>query len=66
VRDAALPDDVQIGDVLAVPVTGAYSYSMASNYNKIARPAVVFVHDGHARVVVRRETDDDLVRLDQV
>jgi diaminopimelate decarboxylase len=66
VRDAALPDDVQVDDVLAVPVTGAYSYSMASNYNKVTRPAVVFVRDGHARVVVRRETDDDLVRLDEM
>ena len=46
------------------PVTGAYGYSMASNYNKVPRPAVVFVRDGAARVVVRRETLDDLVRLD--
>jgi diaminopimelate decarboxylase len=65
VRDAALPEDITVGDVLAMPVTGAYSYSMASNYNKVTRPAVVFVRDGEARVVVRRETDDDLVRLDE-
>jgi diaminopimelate decarboxylase len=65
VRDAHLPADVQVGDVLATPVTGAYAYSMASNYNKVARPAVVFVRDGAARVVVRREDLDDLVRLDQ-
>jgi diaminopimelate decarboxylase len=64
VRDARLPDDVTIGDVLAVPVTGAYGTAMASNYNKVLRPAVVFVRDGTARVVVRREQDDDLVRLD--
>jgi diaminopimelate decarboxylase len=64
VRDATLPADVQIGDVLAIPVTGAYGHSMASNYNKVLRPAVVFVSDGRARVVVRRETDADLVRLD--
>ena len=64
VRDAALPDGVQIGDVVAIPVTGAYGHSMASNYNKVTRPAVVFVRAGKARLVVRRETDDDLVRLD--
>jgi diaminopimelate decarboxylase len=66
VTDARLPDGVQVGDLLAVPVTGAYGYAMASNYNKVPRPAVVFVRDGQARVVVRRETPDDLVRLDQV
>jgi diaminopimelate decarboxylase len=66
VRDAALPDDVEVGDVLAVPATGAYGYSMASNYNRLPRPAVVFVRDGEARVVVRRESLDDVVRLDDV
>jgi diaminopimelate decarboxylase len=65
IADARLPEGVQVGDLLAVPVTGAYGYSMASNYNKVPRPAVVFVRDGRARVVVRRETPDDLVRLDQ-
>ena len=64
VADARLPADTVVGDVLATPVTGAYGYSMASNYNKVARPAVVFVSDGEARVVVRRETDEDLLRLD--
>jgi diaminopimelate decarboxylase len=64
VTDARVPADTSVGDVLATPVTGAYGYSMASNYNKVPRPAVVFVADGAARVVVRRETDDDLVRLD--
>ncbi len=64
VRDAALPADIEVGDVLATPVTGAYGYAMASNYNKIPRPAVVFVDDGDARVVTRREMLDDLVRLD--
>jgi diaminopimelate decarboxylase len=53
-----------VGDVVATPVTGAYGYSMASNYNKVPRPAVVFVADGSARVVVRRETLDDMTRLD--
>ena len=64
VRDASLPSDVRVGDVLCTPVTGAYGHSMASNYNKVPRPAVVFVSGGRARVVVRRETLDDLVRLD--
>jgi diaminopimelate decarboxylase len=64
VSDARVPADLQVGDVIATPVTGAYGYSMASNYNKVPRPAVVFVRDGEARVVVRRETMDDLLRLD--
>jgi diaminopimelate decarboxylase len=64
VADARVPADLAVGDVLATPVTGAYGYAMASNYNKVPRPAVVFVADGSARVVVRRECDDDLVRLD--
>jgi diaminopimelate decarboxylase len=66
VRDAHLPADVAVGDILATPVTGAYAHSMASNYNKVLRPAVVFVHEGRARLVVRRETPADLVRLDSV
>ena len=61
VRDAHLPADVAVGDVLVTPVTGAYGHSMASNYNLVPRPAVVFVRDGAARVVVRRETFADLV-----
>ena len=65
VRNAHLPADLAVGDIVATPVTGAYGHSMASNYNKVPRPAVVFVADGEARVVVRRETLDDLVRLDQ-
>jgi diaminopimelate decarboxylase len=64
VRDAHLPADVAVGDVLVTPVTGAYAASMASNYNVVPRPAVVFVHDGDARLVVRRETLDDLVARD--
>jgi diaminopimelate decarboxylase len=64
VRDARLPADLAIGDILATPVTGAYGHSMASNYNKVGRPPVVFVRDGRARVVVRRETYDDLLNLD--
>jgi len=64
VREASLPADVTVGDVLATPVTGAYGHSMGSNYNKVLRPAVVFVADGVAREVVRRETYDDLLRHD--
>jgi diaminopimelate decarboxylase len=64
VHDAHLPADVAVGDILATPVTGAYAHSMASNYNKILRPAVVFVHGGNARLVVRREDPTDLTRLD--
>ncbi|GAC1595871.1 MAG: diaminopimelate decarboxylase [Acidimicrobiales bacterium] len=64
VKDASLPRDVAVGDVLATPVTGAYGHSMASNYNKVMRPPVVFVAGGRYRVVVRRETFDDLVHLD--
>lgn len=66
VADAQLPADVARGDLLATPTTGAYGYSMASNYNKVPRPGVVFVRDGTPRLVVRRETLDDLVRLDAV
>ena len=63
-RDVALPESVQRGDIIAVPATGAYGYSMASNYNKQPRPAVVLVKDGHAHAIVRRESFDDLLRLD--
>ncbi|MCY7297986.1 MAG: diaminopimelate decarboxylase [Ilumatobacteraceae bacterium] len=64
ISDAALPSDVAIGDLLATPVTGAYGHSMASNYNKLTRPPVVFVQGGDARLVVRRETYEDLVQCD--
>jgi diaminopimelate decarboxylase len=64
VVDAHLPADVTVGDLLVTPVTGAYGYSMASNYNKVPRPAVVFVRSGEPRLVIRRETADDLLRLD--
>ena len=62
--DAALPADLAVGDVLAVPVTGAYGHSMGSNYNKVPRPPVVFVEGGEAQLVVRRETFDDLLATD--
>jgi diaminopimelate decarboxylase len=64
VNDARLPEDVAIGDVLVTPVTGAYGYAMASNYNRVPRSPVVFVREGKARVVVRRETVEDLLRLE--
>lgn len=64
VADARLPADLAVGDVLANPVTGAYGFSMASNYNRVGRPAVVFVRGGAASVVVRRETVEDLLRLE--
>jgi diaminopimelate decarboxylase len=62
--DADVPD-VREGDLMAVFATGAYNYSMASNYNRYTRPALVFVRDGNAQVAVERETLDDLVRLDR-
>lgn len=64
VHDAMLPATIERGDVLVTPATGAYGHSMASNYNRQPRPAVVLVHEGSARVVVRRETFDDLIRLE--
>jgi diaminopimelate decarboxylase len=63
VRDVLL-DDPRAGDVVAVPVTGAYGHAMANNYNGVPRPPVVFVKDGDARVVVRRETYEDLLARD--
>ena len=64
VRDEFLPADVAVGDLLAVPAAGAYSRSMASNYNHTPRPPVVSVKDGTVSVMVRRETLDDLLALD--
>lgn len=64
VKDAFLPSDLAPGDLIAVPATGAYCRSMASNYNHALRPPVVAVRDGRARVIVRRETEEDLLRLD--
>ena len=64
VKDEFLPGDLVPGDLLAVPGTGAYCRSMASNYNHALRPPVIAVRDGVARVVVRRETVDDLLATD--
>lgn len=64
VKDEFLPGDVRPGDLLAVPGTGGYCRSMASNYNHVPRPPVVAVSEGTARVIVRRESEDDLLALD--
>ena len=64
IRDIQLPSDVAPGDLIATPATGAYGRSMASNYNHVPRPPVVAVIDGKARVIVRRETEADLLALD--
>ncbi len=63
-HDVSLPADVRPGDLVAVPASGAYHRSMASNYNHVPRPPVVAVRAGRARVIVRRETEADLLRLD--
>lgn len=64
VREAWVPTALAVGDVIATPVTGAYGHSMGSNYNKVLRPPVVFCRDGDARLVVRRETHEDLLHTD--
>lgn len=64
INNAAIPESSKSGDLLAVFCTGAYGYSMASHYNRLPNPAVVFVENGEAAVVVRRETYADLIRLD--
>jgi diaminopimelate decarboxylase len=64
IKDIDLPDDIRPGDLLATPATGAYGRSMATNYNHISRPPVVAIKDGKARVILRRESIEDLLRLD--
>jgi diaminopimelate decarboxylase len=64
VRDVEL-DDPRVGDVLVIPATGAYSHAMANNYNAVPRPPVIFCTGGDARVVVRRETHEDLTLRDR-
>jgi diaminopimelate decarboxylase len=59
--EGVLLDDPKVGDLIVLPVTGAYCYTMANNYNGALRPPVVFCHDGRAREVVRRETYEDLL-----
>ncbi len=65
ITDVHLAEDVAPGDLLCVPATGAYTYSMASNYNRVPRPAVVMVHEGRATEIIRRETVSDTYRLDR-
>ncbi len=64
VPEAKVPPGVVVGDLIATPVTGAYGRTMGSNYNSLGRPAVVFVANGQARLVIRRETDQDLLATD--
>ncbi|OBF75769.1 diaminopimelate decarboxylase [Mycobacterium sp. 852002-51613_SCH5001154] len=64
VRDAWVPDDLRPGDLLGVAATGAYCYSLSSRYNMICRPAVVAVRAGRSRLILRRETVDDLLSLE--
>ncbi|WP_434922969.1 diaminopimelate decarboxylase [Glutamicibacter sp. PAEs-4] len=64
VKDVYLPEDVAAGDLLAVPATGAYCWALSSNYNYLTRPAVAAVRDGQARLIVRRETETDLLARD--
>ncbi len=64
VRSAPVPAGLAAGDLVATPVTGAYGYSMGAPYNRIGRPAVAFVANGAARLVIRRETVDEMLALD--
>lgn len=65
IRDIALPSDIVPGDVLAIPATGAYGRSMASNYNHILRPPVIAVRDGKSKTIIRREKISDLLALEE-
>ena len=60
IREAWLPSDLAVGDLVAIPVTGAYHYAMSSNYNRLPKPAVVFVKDGQSQLAIRRQTYQDL------
>jgi diaminopimelate decarboxylase len=64
IRDISLPADIAPGDLIAIPATGAYGRSMASNYNHVPRPPVIAVNDGKARIIIRRENEADLLALD--
>ena len=66
IREIDLPSDIGADDILAIPATGAYCRSMASNYNHVGRPAVVAVKAGSARTILRRETEADLLALDVI
>ena len=64
IREIDLQSDIAPGDLLATPATGAYGRSMATNYNHVPRPPVIAVKDGKARIILRRETEADLLGLD--
>lgn len=64
IQENASMQTVEVGDILAVLTTGAYNYSMASNYNRIPRPAAVMVNNGNSRIIIKRETYDDLIKND--
>ena len=66
ISEIDMPEDVKAGDLLAIPATGAYGRSMASNYNHMPRPSVIAVINGTARQILRRETEDDLLNLDVI
>jgi diaminopimelate decarboxylase len=66
IKDAPLPEKIESGDILVVLATGAYNYSMASNYNRIPRPAAVVVKEGEANLILQRETWQDLLRQDRL
>jgi len=63
IKEAFLPD-TETGDILVVMATGAYNYSMASNYNRLPRPAAILVNEGEANLILQRETYQDLIRQD--
>lgn len=65
IKDALLPK-LQPGDNLVVLATGAYNYSMSSNYNRIPRAAAILIHDGESEVILQRETNQDLIRQDRL
>ena len=65
IKDAQIATSVP-GDILVVPATGAYNYSMSSNYNRITRPAAVLVNNGEANIIIQRENYEDLLRYDRL
>jgi diaminopimelate decarboxylase len=65
IKEATLPQ-TEPGDILVVMTTGAYNYSMASNYNRLPRPAAVLVNEGEANLILLRETHEDLIRQDRL
>ena len=65
-ENVPLPRDMKRGDIIATLTTGAYNYSMASNYNRLARPAVVMLRDGESYLAVRRESVEDITSLDVI